>query len=210
MKLKKVLIVLLMPAVAQIIIACCECGDSVSKNYSHLSMTIAHVDNAGEKPVVTTSPTVPKNAYGIKVQLQREIVACNKSALPTFFQSAYACSCPPPLTILAKDTITDFRIFSVYDFDTNHSSNSDVSEFFKVYNYGSYTSITGYLGSGNSMGSYYGDSFWTLHNESELELEITLLLMTAPKINSTNKFRVQITLSDGRIIEHETTEIDFI
>lgn len=197
---------------AQIVVACCDCLDTVLKNYSNLSITVDNLDNGGEKPVVTNSTTVPKNAYGIKVNFHREIVAFNKKALPTFFQSAYAfsCECPPPLEILAKDSIVTFKIFSVYDFDSNHSSNSDISEFFKIFNYDSYSTINVYLNSKINYGHYYSNSAWTLYDESELKFEMTLLLMTPPKINTTNKFRIQITLSDGRVFEQETTDIDFI
>ncbi|UXE66480.1 MAG: DUF5034 domain-containing protein [Chryseotalea sp. WA131a] len=212
MKLNKIVTVWMIPVLAQIVVACCDCIDPVLKNYSNLSMTVDNLDNGGEKPIVTNSATVPKNAYGIKVNFHREIVACNKKTSPTFFQSAYAfsCDCPPPLEIMAKDSIVTFKVFSVYDFDSNHPAYSDISEFFKIFNYNSYSTINDYLNSKKNIGYYYGNSAWTLYDESELEFEMTLLLMTTPKINMNNKFRVQITLSDGRIFEQETTEIDFI
>lgn len=187
---------------------CCDCIEPVLKNYSNLSMTLGNLDNSGEKPIITNSKTVPKNAYGIGVSFQRELVACSKKSFPTFFQSAYAfsCNCPPELQIMAKDSITAVKIFTVYDFDDSHSARSDISDYFKVYKYNSFVSIAEYL---NSMNDYIY-SGWTLYDESELEFEVTLLLMTTPKIDKTNKFKVQVTLSDGRVLEQDTDEIDFI
>jgi hypothetical protein len=209
----KVLVLLSLPFMAQVFAACCECLDTVLKNYSNKIMTVANLDNSGIQPVVTNSSSVPKNAYGIKVEIQREIVACAQKQIPTFFSSAYAlsCECPPTLAIAAKDSIVSFKVFSVYDFDDDHPANSDISEFFRVTDYDAYATIPQYLSTQSSFRySRFGYSKWTLTAEDQLNFEITLLLLTAPKINSANKFRVDITLSDGRIFEQETIEIDFI
>jgi hypothetical protein len=214
MRLKKVIAVLFIPTAIQIAIACCDCIVPALKNYSNKSMTVDNLDNSGEKPTVTSSSSVSKKAYGIQVNFHREIVAYDQNPLPIFFQTAYAltCDCPPPLEILARDSIVTLRIFSVYDFDSNHPVNSDISEYFKIFENNSFITINEYVKFRKEYTYRYGNSKsgWTLYDESELESQITLLLMTAPKININNKFKVQIILSDGRMFEQETTEIDFI
>jgi len=214
---KKILTIWLVACTAQIVIACCftgdccDCGESVSKNYSNKSITVNNLDNSGDKPIVTNSTEVNRNAYGIKVNLLRELVASHKNVTPTLIQSAYAldCDCPSELAIFPKESIVSFKIYSTYDFDVNHPANSDVSEFFKVQNNNTYYTINEYLNLLNSSGNY-GNPAWTLYDEDDLEFEIVLLLMTPPKLNISNKFRIQMTLSDGRIFENETNEIDFI
>jgi hypothetical protein len=210
----KVLILLVLPFAAQVIVACCgECLDTILKNYSNKIMTVANLDNSGIQPVVTNSSSVSKDAYGIKINIQRELVACAEKSMLTFFSSAYAwsCQCPPTLAMVAKDSIISFKVFTVYDFDADHPANSDVSEFFRVPEFNVYNTIPEYLNF-QSRFAYYQYSYpkWTLFDDEQLDFEITLLLMTPPKIKTTNQFKIEITLSDGRIFEQETTEIDFI
>jgi len=209
MRLKKILIVLSIPVMAEIAIACCDCLETISKNYSHKSIVVQHLDNSGEKPEVTYG-SVPKHAYGVRVTFTREVVACRAKQTPTFFQSAYAfsCDCPPELTIAPKDSIVSIHLFAEHDFDPSHPADSDVSDYFKVYfpDAFSFTSIEDYL---QPVINYRGYSNLVLFDESQLEEELTLLLMTPPE-NTVNKFRIQITLSDGRIFEQTTEEIDLI
>lgn len=207
MSVRKIILVLLMPVITHVIIACCNCPEPVVKRYSNESMTVQNLDNSSGVPLVITSATVPKNAYGIKVNLHRAVVAYNVKRLPSFFQSAYAyCDeCGPKLKIIAKDTIVDLKVFSIYDFDANHSANSDVSEYFTILTDIFSGTIPDYLG---SIKDYPYDV--TLYDESQLESELSLFLTTAPELRTGNKFSVQITLSDGRILKQETSELEFI
>ena len=86
------------------------------------------------------------------------------------------------------------------DFDSNHLANSDISDYFKVYKKYSFTSIKDYLKNSNLV----------LFDESSLDMTFDLLLMTPPASSKQQKFKVQITLSDGRILEKETSEIKLI
>jgi len=209
MRTKKVLFILMLPVVIEVIASCCDCLEIIYKNYSNQSIVINNLDNSGAEPIITSSNTIPKNAYGIKVGLHREIVACNRKNIQTFIQSAYAtsCECPPPNQFLPKDSVTSFKILTLYDFDLNHSADSDISDYFKIYNQFSFITITDYL---KSDKDYYSNSNLILYNENDLEIELDLLLMTAPSINITHKFKIQIVLSDGRILEQETSEIELI
>lgn len=202
MKTKKIIFILLLPLILEIVVSCCECVDPIFQNYTNKAISINNLDNSGKEPIVSASTAIIKTAYGIRIQLHREKIACIEGPNSIFIQSAFAtsCDCPPPYQFLPKDSITTIKILSLNDFNSNHSANSEISDYFKVFNHYSFSTIQEYLKNTRSVLNY----------ESEFEIKIDLLLMTAPTINNQQKFRVQITLSDGRILEQETSIIELI
>lgn len=143
-----------------------------------------------------------KSAYGIRIHLSREKLVFNVVPKSVFLSSAYAydCFCPPPRQFLPRDSITAVQVFTLSDFDGSHAANADISDYFKVYSQFSFTTIPDYL----------DEASWVIYDESGLEVQLDLLLMTAPSINTKHKFSVRLFLSDGRILEQQTTEIDLI
>jgi len=209
--IKKVAFLIFLPMIAEVVIACCDCGVPLLKNYSNQFLAVDNLDNSGEEPVVTTLPTVPKLAYGVRIYIKREIVACNHPVTPGFIQSAYAfsCDCPPALQIAAKDSIVAINLLSAYDFDADHVAGSDVTEYFRVFEYRSFRTVNEYLEDQNGFDDHT-ISRWTLEDESQLDFKLTMLLMKAPAIQVSNKFRIRVAFSDGRVLEQETTAIDLI
>jgi hypothetical protein len=152
--------------------------------------------------MTTTANSVPKEAFGIRTQLNREKTACLSPSKSLFIQTtnATSCYCPPQNQLLARDSVIAIQIFTLNDFDTHHPANSDVSEYFKVFKRSSFSSITDFLKKYNTI----------LDRESELELTFDILLMTPPSLNQNHSFKIKVTLSDGRTLEGITTSIDLI
>lgn len=198
---------MLLPVLAEITVACCNCVDSTIKNYSHHGLSVFNLDNSGERPVVTLDTSIPKNAYGIQLDLIRGLVAFNRTS-PGFFQSAYAfsCECPPEFHIKPKDEIQSIEIFTVNDFDDIHSAGLEVTDYFRMMNNGNLITLADYLESMKGTDSK-GNSGWSIYNEGDLRLRLTLLLMEAPSMGTTHQFEVKINLSDGRTLEQLTTVI---
>lgn len=87
MAFKKVLFVLLVPVVVEVVIACCgECAKLVNVVYTNKSVSVSHLNNEDEYPVVVRSGPVSKKAYGLQVTMHGETVALNAEAFPSFFQ----------------------------------------------------------------------------------------------------------------------------
>ena len=202
MKIKKLIIIILFPLIAEIVVSCCQCTDSLVLYYTNKTLSISNLDNRGSEPIVSSSPSFIKTAYGIRINLVRENIACIKQTNYFIIQSANAtsCRCPPITQFLPRDSITSLKIFALNDFDLNHSANSDISDYFKVYKQYSFASINDYLKNLDS----------TVYDEQEFDLGIDLLLMTAPTLSSKHKFKVQIILSDGRMLEQETSLTELI
>lgn len=199
---KKTLFLLLFPLIAQLVISCCDCPEPVIRYYTNKSITARHLDNRGAQVEVATSGSIPKKAYGIRLQLTREITACIQKSNSLFISSAYAfgCHCMPALQFWAKDSIKTIKIFTLRDFDNTHFAGADLSDYFQVFTANTFTSITDYLKHPEAV----------LYTETELTNSTNLLLMTAPSTHTQHQFRLQMTLSDGRVLETETSTIELI
>ena len=207
--MKKKLIILfflLVPIASVLFHACCPCDvETQHGNYSHKAIFLKNLDNRGEKAIESESLQLNKNAYGIRLYLTREknVVACVKQMNSFFIQSAYAtsCECPPEFLYFPSDSIVSIKIFTVNNFDNQHSENLDITDYFKVA--GSYSTIGSYVA---NMNYTYADDF----EYRGQELTLDLLLMTAPTANNKQQFEIQVTLSDGRILKQQTPEIELL
>ena len=202
-----ILFFLLVPIVGVVFHSCCDCKEETQHgNYSHKVIFLKNLDNSGASAIESELLQLNKNAYGIRLYLEREkvVVACTKKQINSIFiQSAYAtsCDCPPEFLYFANDSIVSIKIFTINDFDNQHLENSDVTDYFKVA--GSFSTIESYVA---KMYYTYADDFdyWGR------ELKLDVLLMTAPTTNNKQRFEVQVTLSDGRILKQQTLEIELL
>jgi hypothetical protein len=199
---KKLFLVLIFPFIADLAISCCNCLDTLTHHYSNKTLKVSSLDNSGQEPKEISAGSVFKAAYGIRVQLVREkVVHINKPAI-VFGQAAwaYGCHCPPTDEFLPNDSVIAIRVLTLYNFNSDHPANSDVSAYFKVYTPYNFQTLDAYT-------KYIGTSFYS---ETELQLSFNMLLMTPPASGGAHQFRVQFILSDGRILEQDTPTIDLI
>lgn len=209
MVVKRALYILLTVFAAKVIMACCDCIEPVVKHYTNESVSLTILDNSGERPIETEASTIPGTAFGIKVSFSRQLAwSANSLHSPFTTSHAFTCDCPPELEILPKDSITDFRVFTVNNFDVEHPAGAEVTDYFRVYQFYSFTSISEFIKNGSSYG--YGTSRWALYSNDELNSSLNLLLMKAPEPTGMHRFRVRIALSDGRVLEKETREINLM
>ena len=201
-----ILFFLLVPIVSALFHACCPCGvETQHKNYSHKVLFLKNLDNRGEKAIETELLQLNKNAYGIRLYLEREkvVIARAKKINSIFIQSAYAtsCECPPEFLYFPSDSIVSIKIFTVNNFDDQRLENSDITDYFRIA--GSYSTVESYV---TNMRYTYADDFeyWGQ------ELKLDFLLMTAPTANNKHQFEIQVTLSDGRILIQQTPEIELL
>ncbi len=207
MKTRKVLFLLILPFVAEFIIACCNCNlDTQYGYFSNCNINISELDNSGEKAVVTTSNTIPKEAFGIRISIDRVDNTCYFNSTPSFLYSAFAtsCDCPPEFEYLAKDSIVDIEIITTNSYNTivngvstSHNAGSDISKFFYAYSNYEYIEISKYIKNMN-----YG-----IKNNIIEQYTFDLLLMSPPEVTSQHQFIVNIELSDGRVLSEQTNLI---
>ena len=207
MKKKLIILFFLLVPIANVFFhSCCPCDvETQRRNYSHKTIFLKNLDNSDEKAIESESLQLNKNAYGIRLYLEREkvVTACAKRINSIFIQSAYAtsCECPPEFLYFPSDSIVSIKIFAVNNFDNQHSENTDITHYFRVA--GSFSTVENYVA---NMNYTYADDFeyWGQ------ELELDLLLMTAPTANNKQQFEIQVTLSDGRILKQQTLEVELL
>ena len=172
-------------------------------------LLVKNLDNSKEKPVQTEAIQINKNAYGVRLYLTREkyVVACAKPVNSFFFQSTYAAVDPPDCpdyVFSANETIVSIKLFTLNKFDNQHAENSEITNYFKTPH--SYSSIEDYV----AKIQYIYEDYVEFEKSWGQELIIDLLLMTAPAVNNLHQFKIQVKLSDGRILEQLTTEIELL
>jgi hypothetical protein len=188
---------------AEVVISCCNCIEPVIQSYTNKTITLSNLDNSAKEPIVALSDTVVKKAYGIRLQLIREKLACLEKRRPSLFiSSAYAfkCSCAPAQEYRPKDSIVSIKIYTLHSFDNDHAAGSDLSAYLKVYRSYAFSTIE----------QFVKNSPTVLFDDKQLEQTIDFLLMTPPAINVEHAFKVQFILSDGRTLEGETSPVKLI
>ena len=179
------------------------------KQNTYKSLLLKNLDNNGVQATETESLILNKNAFGIRLYLSREenVIANGKQINSFFIQSAYAISrmCPPEYIYSPIDSIISIRVFTLNNFDDQHPENSDITDYFKVAQ--SYSAVKEHIA---KMRFTYKHGYGYNSKPFEKELKIDLMLMTAPTTNNPYQFKIQVTLSDRRIFEQKTTEIQLI
>jgi hypothetical protein len=186
MNLKKwvnyLLIIISLPLFA---ICCDKCPEDfqpcIPKNTPLIwdSIFTDNMDNSAEKVKLSSNDSVPKAAFGIRLNF-------NIAPYPTLPRGSDSC-----VFLIPADTIVDFKIYTVYDFDATHSAGSDVSDYFKIgslkkdyysninnnYSYNTFSSIPDYL---------------LTNKKQELFYQLDFLLTKAPQMNLVHQFNVKI------------------
>ncbi|MHC8949783.1 DUF5034 domain-containing protein [Sphingobacterium hungaricum] len=207
MSYKKIILILFVPFLLQVIIACCECENTLrTLNFTNKSILLDNLDHSGSEIKFSATNTVVKEAYGIYVRVLREEVSFYDPIKSLSLQGAYACSCVEDIRYLPKENVTSVQVLTLRDFDTNHPTNSDVTSLFKVFEQGNahyeikYTPIVDYFDLLNKTHYNYGVE----------GISFDIFLLTPPSVASSQQFMVRMTLSDGRIIEGVTPLVELI
>ena len=208
MKKKLIILFFLLVPIANLLFYSCRCDVEQHKKYSHKALFLKNLDNSGEKAIVSESLQHNKNAYGIRLnfQIEEKLATVRVKQINSFFiQSAYATSVEScPYVYQSVESIVSIKVFTLHNFDNLHTENTDITEYFKVAQ--TYSSVEDYLSNRDFQKAIrdYG-SFINLG-----KFEIDLMLMTPPTTNNRQQFKVRVELSDGRIFEEQTTEIELL
>ncbi|TKC12265.1 DUF5034 domain-containing protein [Pedobacter polaris] len=197
--IKKIFFVFALALILQLISGCvdCNCGPIKTIYFTKKGLSLKNMDASLPQPMVTNAGIISSANYGIQIQLLTEQIALRKQRINWgLMQTAHACSCSED-NFIAKEDILSIEIFSNNDFDASHPKNTDLSLYFKAKRYTEMVSIADYIKSlkdfnGSSVSAFYEGIF----------------LQVKPTSSKKHKFKVRITLSDGRILETETTEVE--
>lgn len=194
----KVLFLFLLFLSVDVFMACCRCDFSKVGVFYHKSIGLQHIDNRGEKPVLVSTDTLNKNAYGMRVMFTRDLVANATNTFSLMSSSAYAmkCDCANDY-ITSGDTVSQIQCFTLYDFDANHPANSDISDYWRALSYEKLVELDKLRSSLNEM----------FKNEQDLSKSVDILMIQAPTTGTIHQFKIVLTLSNGKTIEQTSTPI---
>lgn len=199
MKSKKVLIIISTVFLLRVIISCCDCVEPVEHKYSIEYISVYNLDNSGQNPIISETNIVPSKAYGIQIDFSLIQVAINQTNTFTIFPeaSAFDCFCPPSLQYTAKDSIISLDITTINSFDSQHPSDSDVSNLFKVLYHNSYITLQNYIKQPQVVYLF----------EKPEKVTLSLFLLQPPEILGEHIFNIGITLSDHRFLTMTTNPV---
>lgn len=188
MKIWKVLIAFALP---YFIIGCCNCITPIINTYSHCSVQVDNIDNSGAKIVISQSDTIAKRAYGIRTTIALTEGFCK--APVSVFSSAYAlrCGCEPEFQHMPNDSLVSFTIITENDFDASHLAGDTINDYFYIYKNESYYPFEEYK-------NLLGGPITNMGKNIEENIELDMLLMTAPANSSNQSFIVELLFADNR------------
>lgn len=212
MKIKKTVLVLLLPIFAQVLVSCwCNCNEPKYGTYTNKGFyEVKNLENA-EFLNTTTMESIPKTAFGLRIEMQRDIVSQRQSPKTEILPSAYAmspCECPYN-KLTAKDSVTTVNIFTVNDFDDKHLAGSDVSDYFRYVNR---NSSNGVIKKYATLTEFVKEEPTAIFNADFYKNTkiIDFLMMETPKLGTKHNFRIKIAFSDGRVVEATSLPINLI
>lgn len=198
MKARYVIFLLILPYLAQAILACTEedplCDPGIGGAYKLESITALHLEHGNNIFNVTSSTEIAKSSYGVLVNFKRQFTTTSMTQPSnrfSIFSSAYACSPPEDYPL---DTLTDFKITALQKFDDTHEAGADISDAFEIVDADTVKTLHDYV-------NYFGSSLE--HQRTTL----TLVLKTLPNNAGPFEFKFKVSLKDGRTLEVTTTPI---
>lgn len=191
MRIGKVVFIVLTVFAVRIFISCCDCPVTTTFMYSFGHISVYNLDNSGKELVISQSNSIPKRAYGIRIDLSLLKLSSNTFRLNAFTDArAFDCFCPPETQYTPKDTITSISVTTDIAFNNQYPAESDVSDLFRVLGSGRYITIGEHLKSPEAI----------YENTTPDDEKIELFLLQPPDNAGEYLFKVEVFLSDGRIL----------
>ncbi|WP_439583438.1 DUF5034 domain-containing protein [Dyadobacter bucti] len=186
--------------VSRLIFACCDCpDDEEGYEYTYDSFIAFNLDNSGARPLLSGTDTIPKQAFGIRLQFALRQLAHNGKGCFSLFPKAYgmSCGCGVSPGGTARDTITSLTVTTLTEMDETHPANSDVTALFKVLENDKYVTVGQIL---KELPHFY-------HDRPNTEFMEMYLFNSSAKPGN-YRFRVDITLSDQKQMSYTTLPVN--
>lgn len=191
----KTLFVLSLFYLAKFLIACCNCGPIYY--YSINELIISNLDNSGKDPIESYSEIINKNAYGLKIRFTTLELTSGLKKRSFFIAPTLATSCDCDKWEYAEESVQHIKITTIYDFNDSYMAGSDITDLFRIFS-GGYFLINEYL-------TRFSFSQTILNVDKEHTR--SLLLITPPENTGPHQFEIEVTLSDGRILQAQTIPV---
>ncbi|OJV54634.1 MAG: hypothetical protein BGO31_06605 [Bacteroidetes bacterium 43-16] len=179
---------------AETCIIACKCPEPNEFNYAYERLTVLSLDNSGSTAELSGSDSVRKQAYGIRVNIERILVAVQHDWHLGNLAYATTWNC------LAREynpanAIKMIKIITLNDFDASHPAGAELSDYFKKVDAGKFYDIE----------TIYKQESQVFKSNFLEPLEADVLLTKAPEHSGLYTFVVETDLSDGTILKDTTS-----
>lgn len=158
-------------------------------------LTASNLDNSAAQAQLSGLDSVNKNAYGIRINMERTLIAAvrdNWSLGNSAYAMSRACVTGAYNPAIAIETI---RIITVHYFDAAHPAGSDLTAYFKNNKSGKFY----------DMENLYSKDAQFIYDNSLPPFEADVLLIKAPEQSGMHAFVVEAHLVDGTVLKDTTT-----
>lgn len=191
--LKRTLSWILFLFLLETLLIACNCPEPSSFRYANERLTILNLDNTGSEARLSGLDSVNKNAYGIRVNMSRILIAIQQDRC--LGNIAYASSRNCLTEYYPANAIETIKIITLYDFDASHRAGADLTAYFKKVDFGKFYDIE----------TMYGKQSQTFLADFLKSLEADILLIKAPEAAGMHTFVVEARLSDGTQLSDTTS-----
>ena len=172
----------------------CTCSAPSSFRYANERLTALSLDNSGAQPQLSRFNSVHKNAYGIRMNIERTRVAAISESWHVG-NMAYATTKRCSAEYNPTAAIENIRIITLHDFDATHSAGADLTVYFKQVKSGKFYDIE----------TLYDGASQVFIDDMLMPLEADMLLIKAPEYIGMHAFAVEARLSDGTLLSDTTS-----
>ena len=197
MKLWKILVVFALP---YFILGCCKCADYLTvSDYTYCDIQADNIDTtlANSSPY-SQADTIDASNYGMRIAINTSQGTCH---VPTsFFTSVYACKCPEPYLNRPMDTVIDFKIITLNSYNSLHTAGDTITSYFQQFLGSSYKTTSEFVSS-------YLSQETRGFNVVPIRFNFDLKLMTPPNATGRHSFRIEMLMSDNRLLTATSKEV---
>lgn len=199
MRIKKATLIIVIVFLIRVLFSCCDCQTPTEYQYSYDYFSVYNLDNSGASPTISETNKIPKEAYGIRLDFSFLKVSSVKRDKNSMFPEASAsdCECPPYFQYIAKDTISSIDIITINKLDEQHPANSSVADLFKILLDLNYITLTEFINQPETIFNY------KLPDKKSLDL----FLMQIPESYGEQIFKIEILMSDSRLLTMTTNPV---
>lgn len=174
----------------------CKCPEATTFNYINDKVVALNLDNSGIKPELSGTDSVRSSAFGLRINIERILIAALKREEWNFGSKAYAnklyCSTGEYYPKAAIETI---NIISLHAFNSSLPAGADVTDCFKRFKNGDFSEIA----------DLYELKRQVLYADALEPIEADFLLTKVPDYLGEHQFVVTVHLVDGAILNDTAT-----
>jgi hypothetical protein len=190
----------------EVLVSCVD-YDSPVRNVevSHCSLELDDLENTGAAAQLNFDDSVAGEAYGIRFRIIRQEYSCRIESPGLHFISSAQAIYPYQsydYRYISQEEITDIKIESINQFDSDHPAGADVTDLFRALSEQEFKYFT--------VDDYRDRLAIETFGYENRDIDFDIFLMEPSASDGQQQFKVTIELSDGRTLEAMTEPIYFV